>query len=282
MEQYTIYMCSGQEDEDGIKRAAKIVDLLIEEEMKNGIPSERIMIGGFSQGGALSLYTAFHTRHKLAGVIALSSWIPLYKEIGDTTKVNKEIPCLQTQGDSDSIVPYELGQLVSYLLQGMLPNHEFKLYEGLGHSTNEEEIRDVEQFIAKCLPYHETSVKPNYHASYETSKVQPNYHKTATVQPVCPMNSGNCRSALGEPITCGISVQQHGRIVNGSSAIPGSHPWAVQVWSDRLLCSAVLITNKFAITVAHCLLKTSQNDIFLVLGNLNTEKSQYEEKEKLD
>ena len=73
----------------GIKRAAKIVDLLIEEEIKNGIPSERIMIGGFGGGGALSLYTAFHTRHKLAGVIALSTWIPLYKEIGDANKVNK-------------------------------------------------------------------------------------------------------------------------------------------------------------------------------------------------
>ena len=158
MEQYTIYMCSGQEDEDGIKRAAKIVDLLIEEEMKNGIPSERIIIGGFGAGGALSLFTAFHTRHKLAGVIALSTWIPLYKDIGDATKVNKETPYLQTHGDSDSIVPYELGQLVSYLLHGMLPNHEFKLYKGLGHTTNEEEISDVEQFIAKCLPYHETSV----------------------------------------------------------------------------------------------------------------------------
>ena len=152
MEQYTIYMCSGQEDEDGIKRAAKIVDLLIEEEMKNGIPSERIMIGGFGGGGALSLYTAFHTRHKLSGVIALSSWIPLYKEIGDTTKVNKEIPYFQTHGDSDSIVPHEVGQLVSYLLKGLLPNYEFKLYEGLGYNTNEEEISDVKQFILKCLP----------------------------------------------------------------------------------------------------------------------------------
>ena len=120
--------------------------------MKNGTPSERIMIGGFGGGGALSLYTAFHTRHKLAGVIALSSWIPLYKEIGDATKVNKEIPYLQAHGDSDSIVPYELGQLVSYLLRGFLPNYEFKLYMGLGHKTSEEEILDVIQFIFKCLP----------------------------------------------------------------------------------------------------------------------------------
>ena len=129
--------------------------------MKNGIPSERIMIGGFGGGGALSLYTAFHTRHKLAGVIALSSWIPLYKEIGDTTKVNKEIPYLQAHGDSDSIVPHELGQLVSYLLRGFLPNYEFKSYKGLGHKTSEEEIWDVKQFIVKCLPYFRT-IQPNH------------------------------------------------------------------------------------------------------------------------
>ena len=57
------------------------------------------------------------------------------KEIGDATKVNKEIPYMQAHGDNDSIVPYELGKLIPYLLRGMLPNYEFKLYTGLGHKT---------------------------------------------------------------------------------------------------------------------------------------------------
>ena len=86
---------AGKEDEAGIKKAAQIVDLIIEEELKTGIASDRIMIGGFSQGGALSLYTALHTKHKLAGVVALSCWFPLHKQIGDATQVNKEIPYMQ-------------------------------------------------------------------------------------------------------------------------------------------------------------------------------------------
>ena len=89
---------AGKEDEAGIKKAAQLVDLIIEEELKTGIPSERIMIGGFSQGGALSLYTALHTRHRLAGVVALSCWFPLHKQIGDATQVNKEIPYMQVNG----------------------------------------------------------------------------------------------------------------------------------------------------------------------------------------
>ncbi|EAW86746.1 lysophospholipase I, isoform CRA_d, partial [Homo sapiens] len=66
-----------QEDESGIKQAAENIKALIDQEVKNGIPSNRIILGGFSQGGALSLYTALTTQQKLAGVTALSCWLPL-------------------------------------------------------------------------------------------------------------------------------------------------------------------------------------------------------------
>ena len=56
---------SGPEDEAGIRRASQMVNQLIADEVKSGIPAERIMIGGFSQGGALALYTALHTEHKV-------------------------------------------------------------------------------------------------------------------------------------------------------------------------------------------------------------------------
>ena len=59
------------------KKAAENVKALIDQEVKNGIPSNRIILGGFSQGGALSLYTALTTQQKLAGVTALSCWLPL-------------------------------------------------------------------------------------------------------------------------------------------------------------------------------------------------------------
>ena len=68
---------SAGEDTEGIQRAALSVQSLIEEEIKGGIPSNRIVIGGFSQGGALSLYSSLVTKHTLGGVVALSCWLPL-------------------------------------------------------------------------------------------------------------------------------------------------------------------------------------------------------------
>lgn len=56
---------------------------LISEEEKQGIQSNRIMVGGFSQGGAVSLYTAFTLEKPLAGIIGLSTWMPLHKEFDD-------------------------------------------------------------------------------------------------------------------------------------------------------------------------------------------------------
>jgi len=143
---------AGKEDEAGIKKAAQVVDLIIAEELKTGIPAERIMIGGFSQGGALSLYTALHTNHKLAGVVALSCWFPLHKQITGASQTNRDIPFLQAHGDCDPVVPFKWGQLTSQLLRDILPNHEFKSYKGMMHSSSEEEMKDVKQFIAKCLP----------------------------------------------------------------------------------------------------------------------------------
>jgi len=143
---------AGPEDEAGIKAAAKMVDSLIAEEIKSGIPASRILIGGFSQGGALALYSSLHTDHNLAGTIALSCWAPLHKQMGAAKQTNKDIPYLQAHGDCDPVVPYRWGQMTAQLLKTVLPNHTFKTYKGLMHSSSEEEMQDVKQFIATCLP----------------------------------------------------------------------------------------------------------------------------------
>jgi len=144
---------TGPEDEQGIKAAAVLVNTLIAEEVKAGVPGERIMVGGFSQGGALALYTAINSEHKLGGVIALSCWAPLHKQLPTAANItNANIPYLQCHGDCDPVVPYRWGQLTSTILKGLLPGHQFKTYKGLMHSSNEEELQDVKKFIADCLP----------------------------------------------------------------------------------------------------------------------------------
>ncbi|XP_042725614.1 acyl-protein thioesterase 1 [Lagopus muta] len=144
-----------QEDEVGIKKAAENVKALIDQEVKNGIPSNRIILGGFSQGGALSLYTALTTHQKLAGVVALSCWLPLRSSfVQGAVGVNKEIPVLQCHGDCDPLVPLMFGSLTVEKLKSMInpANITFRTYSGMMHSSCIEEMMDIKQFIDKHLP----------------------------------------------------------------------------------------------------------------------------------
>ncbi|XP_076317700.1 acyl-protein thioesterase 1-like [Tachypleus tridentatus] len=143
---------NGPEDEPGIKKAAETVQQLIADEEKNGIPTERIMLGGFSQGGALALYSALKFTKPLAGVIALSCWLPLNKQFPEAAVGNLYIPVLQCHGDVDPVVPYKIGQLTSDLLGKFMKNLEFKTYKGMMHSSCEEEMKDAKRFIEKYLP----------------------------------------------------------------------------------------------------------------------------------
>ncbi|XP_063143260.1 acyl-protein thioesterase 1 isoform X7 [Rattus norvegicus] len=128
-----------QEDESGIKQAAETVKALIDQEVKNGIPSNRIILGGFSQGGALSLYTALTTQQKLAGVTALSCWLPLRASFsqGPINSANRDISVLQCHGDCDPLVPLMFGSLTVERLKGLVnpANVTFKVYEGMMHSS---------------------------------------------------------------------------------------------------------------------------------------------------
>lgn len=83
---------SGPEDEAGIKAAAKMVHEMVTKEIHDGIPASRIMLGGFSQGGALALYSALTYAEPLAGVMALSCWLPLYNTFPQSRKCPDTVP----------------------------------------------------------------------------------------------------------------------------------------------------------------------------------------------
>ncbi|XP_077480033.1 acyl-protein thioesterase 1 isoform X2 [Stigmatopora argus] len=145
-----------QEDEAGIKRASDNIKAMIDQEVKNGIPSHRIILGGFSQGGALSLYTALTTQQKLAGVVALSCWLPLRNAFPQASAVgvNKDLAVLQCHGDADPLVPFSFGSRTAEKLKTLLDPHHltFKSYSGLQHSACPEEMVDIKRFIEKQLP----------------------------------------------------------------------------------------------------------------------------------
>lgn len=128
------------------------VKSIIDDEIKSGIPSDRIVLGGFSQGGALALYTALTMEKPLAGILALSSWLPLHKTFPEVLKGNKDIPILQCHGTADPIVAYAFGQMTNEVLHKLCSKHEFKSYSGLPHSSSPQEMKDVREWISKVLP----------------------------------------------------------------------------------------------------------------------------------
>lgn len=142
----------GNEDTQGIKKACENVHHLIEEEVKAGIPHERILLGGFSQGGALALYSSFRHTKSLAGVVALSCWLPLRSDFPQAAVGNTGMAILQCHGDCDPIVPYKFGQITSQIIKKFAGNIEFKTYRGMMHSSSEEEMNDIKAFIEKYLP----------------------------------------------------------------------------------------------------------------------------------
>ncbi|RMZ81488.1 hypothetical protein DV738_g2234, partial [Chaetothyriales sp. CBS 135597] len=147
---------NAQEDESGILRSRDVFTKLIEDEVAGGIPSHRIVLGGFSQGGAMSLITGVTTTHKLAGVFALSSYLVLaskVKELAAEAKdANKETTFFVAHGDADEVVKYQWGQQSAEFLRKELGHKvEFKTYPGLPHSADPDEINDLETFIRTAL-----------------------------------------------------------------------------------------------------------------------------------
>nr|XP_058927012.1 acyl-protein thioesterase 1-like [Kogia breviceps] len=144
-----------QEDETGIKQAAESIKALIGQEVKNGIPSNRIILGGFSQRGALSLCTALTTQQKLAGVTAFICWLPLRASFpwGPISGLNRDISILQCHGDLEPLVPLMFGSLTAERLKTLVnpANVTFKTYGSMIHSSCQQEMMDIKQFIDKLL-----------------------------------------------------------------------------------------------------------------------------------
>ena len=94
-------------------RSVSTINSIISEQIDKGIPAERIILGGFSQGGAMSLFSGLTAPVKLAGIVALSAYLVLhYKLVSNLPdpQMNKETPVFFGHGDSDQVVPVTLGK----------------------------------------------------------------------------------------------------------------------------------------------------------------------------
>ena len=145
-------------DEAGVIRSRTTFNDLITSEITSGVPSNRIVLGGFSQGGAMSIFTGLTTTHKLGGLFGLSAYLLLDDKIQDIAEqagnVNKDTPWFMGHGDADPLVKYEWGKASAKALREKMAikDLEFKTYPDLVHSAEPAEIDDLEAFLNKCIP----------------------------------------------------------------------------------------------------------------------------------
>lgn len=150
---YDLYGLTGnsQEDENGIRTTQQYINSLIENEINRGIASERIVIAGFSQGGAIALHTGLRYSKKLAGILALSTYLPLKTKLAtEAHLVNAGIPIFMAHGIFDDIISLDMCKLSLNTLQNNHFSVDWHEYN-MAHSVCVEEINDIRAFLKQVL-----------------------------------------------------------------------------------------------------------------------------------
>lgn len=139
------------QDEAGIRDTAKKITALISREHQRGVSSEHIVLAGFSQGGAIALHTALRYPHRLAGILALSTFLPLYDKVAsEVSSANKDIPIYMAHGNYDPVVPLRLAKLSQKQLHELGYHVDWHEYP-MEHSVIPPEIDDISTWFGKVL-----------------------------------------------------------------------------------------------------------------------------------
>jgi phospholipase/carboxylesterase len=140
-----------KEDANGIKSSQNYINALIENEINAGVRSERIMLAGFSQGGAIALHTALRYQQKLGGVLALSTYLPLKHTLTEDIEAkNANTPMFIAHGTFDDIISLEACHASLEVLKKHSCTVEYHEYK-MAHSVCTEEINDIRDFILQIL-----------------------------------------------------------------------------------------------------------------------------------
>ena len=142
----------GPEDESGIRASQALVENLIRRENERGIPSERIVLAGFSQGGAMALVTGTRYPHKLAGIMGLSCYMLLTERFAtERAAANQSTPIFLAHGLQDPIVVPLLGEHARAWLESAGYPVEWHSY-AMPHSVCPQEVVDIAAWLRRVLP----------------------------------------------------------------------------------------------------------------------------------
>jgi phospholipase/carboxylesterase len=140
-----------REDEQGIRASQAMVEALIEREAERGVPRARIVLAGFSQGGAITLHTGLRQARPLAGLIALSCYLPLADSfLAEAAAGSRGVPVFLAHGTQDPVVPLARGAASRDALKAAGYAVEWHDYP-MPHSVSAEEIRDIAAFMQRVL-----------------------------------------------------------------------------------------------------------------------------------
>ncbi|SHH50614.1 alpha/beta hydrolase [Massilia sp. CF038] len=140
-----------REDEQGLRTSQQLIEALIARELERGIPAERIILAGFSQGCVMTLQTGLRYPQRLAGLMCLSGYLPLAASVAqERSPANQSTPIFMGHGRSDDVIPMMLGERSRDALSAMGYDVEWHDYP-MPHSTCMDELNDIVRWIRKVL-----------------------------------------------------------------------------------------------------------------------------------
>lgn len=147
----TAFDLNARQDEAGMRTSVTSVDALIARELQRGIRAERIFLAGFSQGGAIALAAGLQHAETLAGIIALSTYLPAYAALSaERSAANAAIPIFWGHGSMDPVVVMQRGVDSRDLLQSLGYAVEWHTYP-MAHAVCPEEIGDLRYWLGRQL-----------------------------------------------------------------------------------------------------------------------------------
>jgi phospholipase/carboxylesterase len=146
---YDIYQFGGgREDEQGLRASQKLVDEMI---AAQGLPPEKIVLAGFSQGGAIVLQAGLRYPERLAGIMALSCYLPIAATVAaERSAANQSIPIFMAHGAYDDVIPIQRAQQSRAALESLGYKVEWHDYP-MPHSVCAPEIADISAFLSRVL-----------------------------------------------------------------------------------------------------------------------------------
>ena len=135
----------GRADRDGILKSSALLEELIGREIQRGIAAEKIVIAGFSQGGAVAIHTALQTEHDIAGLMALSTYMALQEDV-EHAVCRKDLPIFMAHGSFDPVLQIDWGRNSADKLNANGYSVDWHEYP-MAHAVCPEEIADISRWL---------------------------------------------------------------------------------------------------------------------------------------